>query len=73
MLLFMYHNMHIHDVLEFDTRLDLKYSAEANWRSLAVLLFIMFCRRDTYTVGEKLQGLLDDGMMQEHSIFYLYL
>ena len=33
----------------------------------------MFCRRDTYTVGEKLQGLLDDGMMQEHSIFYLYL
>lgn len=35
----------------------------------------MFCRHYTYwdTVCEKLQGLLDDGIMQKESIFYLYL
>lgn len=35
----------------------------------------MFCRRYTYwdTVSEKLQGLLDDGIMQKESIFYLHL
>ena len=32
----------------------------------------MFCRRYKYTLDEKLQGLLDDGMMQKESIFYLY-
>ena len=32
----------------------------------------MFCMRYKYTLGEKLQGLLDDAMMQKESIFYLY-
>ena len=38
----------------------------------AFFLFIMFCRRYKYTLVEKLQGLLDDAMMQKESIFYLY-
>ena len=32
----------------------------------------MFCRYYKYTLGEKLQGLLDDAMMQKESIFYQY-
>ena len=41
MWLSMYQNMHIHNELEFDTRLDLKYSAEATviedlWRIFLV-------------------------------------
>ena len=35
-------------------------------------MFIIFYRRYKYTLGEKLQGLLDDGMMQKESIFYLH-
>ena len=43
----MYQNMHIHNILEFDTRLDLKYSAEANWRSLAHFSCLLRSAGDT--------------------------
>ena len=32
----------------------------------------MLRRRYNYTLGEKLQGLLDDEIKQKESIFYLY-